>query len=427
MLSRALQKKPFVTGSANWNSVRRSSNDAILKMLRHCQETEKSRPKRNLYRLRAFRKAITTIEGMDKPITSANEIAKVEGIGRGIRNRIQTLLDTGDLETAVSEDSQKQRLRDALGKVPFLGPTTIAQLIEAGCSSVYDIQRPKLLALLKPKQRVGIKYLQQLALPVSLVEAEKVKDFIQQTIPPDYQILLCGTHRRAHPSPESITLLLIHASQVYLPLPEQLGPPDPNNIKIQGRGTTYFRARNGYTKNEERTRSSLLQHIMPRLQDRGLIADTTKDHMWKWTGIVRVPERGDADEDIEISAVTNRKRAIEEVRGRFVRLEINLAPQKSLGAATIALTGDNEFIRTVQRQAAKMGMLLNEFGLWKWMPYNNTSAPGTATGVERGGSWRLMPSDSEEVIFAELGMEYVPPEKRGYLYLVQKQKRKGLA
>ena len=86
-------------------------------------------------------------------------------------------------------------------------------------------------------------------------------------------------------------------------------------------------------------------------------------------------------------------------------------------------TGDQEFIRTVQRRALKMGMLLNEFGLWKWTQKSSSEPSSELTPGTPLGHWRFMTaSESEEAIFAELGMEVVSPLRRNYSHLLQQDK-----
>ena len=46
--------------------------------------------------------------------------------------------------------------------------------------------------------------------------------------------------------------------------------------------------------------------------------------------------------------------------------DISPPPPKSRGAAQIVLTGDEEFVRIVRLAAARQGMCLNEYGLWRW-------------------------------------------------------------
>ena len=94
-------------------------------------------------------------------------------------------------------------------------------------------------------------------------------------------------------------------------------------------------------------------------------------------------------------------------------------PSKSKGAALLALTGDAEFLRHLKLKAAGIGMLLDEFGLWRWQA-NDILADDSANGF-----WEMANSDTEEEILEELGMGYVPPEKRNYGFTVGRRSSKS--
>jgi DNA polymerase beta len=97
------------------------------------------------------------------------------------------------------------------------------------------------------------------------------------------------------------------------------------------------------------------------------------------------------------------------------------------------LTGDDELYRYMRKKAERQGMLLDEYGLWRW----NTSAgssteglEGPSSSIEASGSpepveapdeevapdgyWGLVATPTEEAVFKELGMRYIPPEKRNW-------------
>lgn len=122
----------------------------------------------------------------------------------------------------------------------------------------------------------------------------------------------------------------------------------------------------------------------------------------------------------------------------------SLVPLKSHGAALISLTGDTTFNRDLRIRAIKQGMHLNEFGLWKWKANDPDSTPpdqlispdpppspvppkkvkkarsGSET-INGGGFWELVRASTEEDILAELGMSYIPPEKRNFGNLLDKR------
>ena len=104
----------------------------------------------------------------------------------------------------------------------------------------------------------------------------------------------------------------------------------------------------------------------------------------------------------------------------------------------LALTGDAEFVAALRIAATKLGMYLNEYGLWRWHPNRRTQGPRDAgvdveseltreeesaseeeSAKEEGesGYWELIQAESEAAIFEELGMPWVPPEKRNFGFL----------
>lgn len=85
------------------------------------------------------------------------------------------------------------------------------------------------------------------------------------------------------------------------------------------------------------------------------------------------------------------------------------------------------------KKAERQGMLLDEYGLWKWNtsggssteglegPPSSIEASGSSEPVEApdeeatpGGYWGLVTTPTEEAVFKELGMRYIPPEKRNW-------------
>lgn len=110
----------------------------------------------------------------------------------------------------------------------------------------------------------------------------------------------------------------------------------------------------------------------------------------------------------------------------------------------LALTGDAEFVAALRIAATKLGMYLNEYGLWRWHPNRRTQGPrdDADAGVDveseltreestkeesaeeesakeegESGYWELIQAESEAAIFEELGMPWVPPEKRNFGFL----------
>jgi DNA polymerase beta len=94
-------------------------------------------------------------------------------------------------------------------------------------------------------------------------------------------------------------------------------------------------------------------------------------------------------------------------------------PSASRGAALVGLTGDTEFNRHLRGKAIKLGMRLNELGLWKrpdgWKPSEKTD-------TKDDNDWVLIPTASEEDIFDEIGQGWVEPGKRNFNNLLGRRR-----
>ena len=86
------------------------------------------------------------------------------------------------------------------------------------------------------------------------------------------------------------------------------------------------------------------------------------------------------------------------------RIDFLLVPETEIGAALIYFTGDDFFNRSMRLLASKKGMRLNQNGLWKDVirgPNGSRMTQGT-----------LVEGADEKKIFKELGVPWRPPEQR---------------
>ena len=97
-----------------------------------------------------------------------------------------------------------------------------------------------------------------------------------------------------------------------------------------------------------------------------------------------------------------------------------MVPWQSRGAALIQLTGDLDYNIDLRKRAQQMGMLLNEYGLWRFQPSSGSEGK-TANETARAhedGHWELVASETEEAILDELNTPWVEPEKRNFSFLM---------
>jgi len=151
----------------------------------------------------------------------------------------------------------------------------------------------------------------------------------------------------------------------------------------------------------------LISHIINPLQDLGILSEPMHPGATKWEGWLRIPDRN--GEGMTWESRPNRREGLANKTGTFIRVDFNYAPKGSKGAALLALTGDRDFFSDIQSRAAKLGMYLNEYGLWKWDSTDSSS-------MDRG-EWTFIEGRDEEAILKEIGIEYVEPEKRNFSFL----------
>ncbi|KAJ7256795.1 hypothetical protein B0H12DRAFT_483942 [Mycena haematopus] len=375
-------------------------NHAILEMLKSNKDEEALRPNKNPYKIRAFTDAIRVIEKLDQPLRSASEAKTLKGVGPGIHRRIQEFFETPghapkDIDPKALQQLKQDRVAQTeLEQISGIGPVKARQLVGAGCRTVEQLRTtPHFLDMLSNIQRIGVTYFQHIEARVPRVEAEAVAQCIRDVLSPKYEVIIGGSYRRGAPDSSDIDLIILHPDHVHVPFPTIF----PSHVK----------ALPGTRKKQNGTRPPSFLHddIVPILQSRGIIAATLSSGDLRWQGIVLLPDPDSAIKDDQLAEHKRRATAIENGHGVYHRADINLVAQKSRGAALLSLTGDTDFIRDLRVRASKVGMHLNESGLWRWN--DNREEP-------HEGFWELVRAETEEEVLRELGMEYVEPTKRNF-------------
>ncbi|KAJ3799831.1 hypothetical protein GGU11DRAFT_468487 [Lentinula aff. detonsa] len=403
-----------------------------------------------------------------------------------------------------ARDKERARIAGELQSVPGLGLTTAKELISLGVESVQQLRdsifedsknhnKPgsaqlftNLSSHLTKMQLTNLKYLPHIIQPVTRDEISRVLTLLRAVLPSHFQIVPTGAYRRGFPISQRIDVCLFH------PLfhPEVKDVPVPRapsvsfddfltfeNLERRGRVDLAFRSQ--FTRSSVKHSSVFLNEVIPALKAGGLVAQEGLAELsvgqWKWSGIVRVPElkqteegdtpndnntlekspsgsRGNSESQVELESLKSRLRALRTNTGTFRKLDLSIAPLHSRATALLFLTGDVEFVRDMRMRARRMGMVLNEFGLWAWdgneeegskkeegrqdggdeeQEEQENGNPQSKRGVGRPrhspqphaqgkGNWTLISNPDEQSLFASLGLDYIPPEKRNYSFLLSK-------
>ncbi|EIW74677.1 Nucleotidyltransferase [Coniophora puteana RWD-64-598 SS2] len=412
-------------------------------------EAETENVSHNEFKVRAFKNAIRAIQSLDYPIESAQQIRSLKGVGSGIVKRVDDYLNQHKASPSSQSKAAARLIINELQQVPGVGPTMAKSLYDAGCTSLVQMHQPQYSAMLKPAQRACLPYVSHLTSPVPRAESEAVVDFVRRHIPREFEVVVAGSYRRGAPASSDIDILLFHPSITDIP------PPPPPSNSAPSSSPTKRKDRQpkpappdhsvdpGPHQTSKSKSTVKLNDVLTELTRRGLLVATMSSGARRWQGIARVPTPSTTHVDSASGKETLYKHKDEDKGenedeggkgGRddsvYRRMDITLFPARAKGAALVACTGDREFNVDLRARASRLELHLNDMGLWRWgKEATNAGASASESTedveAESEGSWRwhLLASEDERQILAELGMDWVEPERRNFVYLVDPRKR----
>ena len=319
-----------------------------------------------------FRKAIKAISEHPTKITKGQDLKEVKGIGKGIMDRIDEILEEGTLKNEIPEGSNQNQKRTNLTdleKITGIGPAkakalndlniTLQKLVSEmeGIEGDFSKINPEMsLSKLTHHQLIGVKYVKDIEEPIPRKEILTIRlkliKFISQ-LDSNYEIIVCGSFRRKKPTSGDIDVLILN----------------PNIATDQD------------IKSSQKNHLSL---IVEYLKSKKLIVDSlTEEGGTKFMGMCRATRNG---------------------IGR--RIDIRLIPYQSKGAAMLYFTGSGDFNKIMRVEALKKGYTINEYGIYKTKKEGRKTIKG-----------ELVPTQSEEDIFEVVGMKYLKPEQRVMSYI----------
>lgn len=176
---------------------------------------KKEQQERNVFKARAYGKVISQVKALDKPITSADDIQNIEGVGEKIREKLKEILATGKLAAAekIREDKDSQIL-EALNNVYGIGPVKAKQLLQEHPVKTMEEFRAVVAAnpdLLHEKQKIGLKYYEDFLERIPRKEMTKHEAFLVEATQKADARLHCdivGSYRRGAKDSGDIDMLV---------------------------------------------------------------------------------------------------------------------------------------------------------------------------------------------------------------------------
>jgi DNA polymerase (family X) len=305
----------------------------------------------NVFRVRAYRNAARTIEGMVESLAavradSVRSLTDLEGIGSDLAEKIGTLLDTGELPLLADLRKAVPAVVFELMRVPGLGPKKVKLLVD----------------------QLGIDSLDALETACRNGQVEGVKGFGAKT-----QAAILGNIAFAK-DPEHARLLWQEADVIVQEVLDWMrGCPQVRQIEGAG---SWRRGRETVGDLDFVVDSDDSAAVMDRL------------HAWK-----------------ETSAVLLRGETKTSVRGpRGVQIDLRVVEHRSFGAALQYFTGSKEHNVRLRSWARDRGLTINEYGVYRL----GLEGKGDA----KPGKGELVAGATEQDVYGAVGLRWVPPELR---------------
>jgi DNA polymerase/3'-5' exonuclease PolX len=325
----------------------------LIKINEYLSKTsnDKNFVRTNEFRIRSLKTGLRFIKSLQFEIKTINQIdeLKIEGIGKGIKDRIKEIITTKKLteideicKNIDCENLNKTSLKDELLSIIGVGDSLVDKLLsEYKITSVSDfikLVKSKELSVSKTVE-LGIKYYKKLKFNIPRQEITKTLDYLLkefEKIDSSLIIQICGSYRRQKLTSNDIDLLITTPFIINENISEII---------------------------------NLMQKIISHFHKNNfLIDDMTPKPTNKYMGICKYE------------------------KFPFRRIDIRFIPLISWFPATLYFTGSKEFNQKMRIIAKKLGYKLNEYGLYK----NN----------------KMIYVESEEEIFKLLGMKYLEPHQR---------------
>ncbi|XP_051539825.1 DNA-directed DNA/RNA polymerase mu [Myxocyprinus asiaticus] len=322
----------------------------------------------------AFRRAASVLKALPHRVHSMDELKSLPCLGEHSQRVIKEILEDGtSREVESTRQSEQFQAMKALTGIFGVGVRTADRWFRKGLRSPTDLIR--MGQPLNRAQQAGVQYYDDLQKPVTKAEADVISDIVQQAVCavlPGAEIQLMGGFRRGKEFGHDVDFLITH----------------PEEGKEEG----------------------LMAKIIKWLEERGLLLyqkTTRNSYLEKMDGPARPPNNMDRFErcfsifKLQISdrsTGSHAERSVsqsETLSWRAVRIDLVVSPYCQFAFATLGWTGSKLFERELRRWAGQeKHMSLSSHAL-----YDNNQK-------------HYLRAQTEEEIFAYLGLEFIPPSER---------------
>lgn len=198
------------------------SNDLIVANLQVLlKDAQGSREPKDKFRAKAYQNAIKAIKNCNYPLTSGKDAQKLEGVGKKIADKIQEILDTGELtqvQILGPDQLTKTKTLTLFSNIWGVGPVKAKELWATGARSIEDVEQ-NCQYLLTDNQRIGLKYFADLQQRVPRKQVTGIYrsiidqlDLLKIRYGWKINVRACGSYRRKEETCGDMDILLCETS-----------------------------------------------------------------------------------------------------------------------------------------------------------------------------------------------------------------------
>ena len=300
----------------------------------------------NSFRTRAYRNGSRTIRNMTESLATlvadSKDLTEIDGIGKSVAGKCQTLIETGSLPQLEELKEQIPQSVLAILRIPGLGPKKAAALYN----------------------ELGISTLDQLKEACEAEKVRELKGFAAKT----EKAILDGIQFAASAGQR---IYWSKANELVEELREHM-----NSCKA----IRQMEFAGSYRRGKESVGDL---DILVDSKD----ANKVMDHLVEHSRVADIMVRGETKMSVRLDSE--------------LQVDLRVVPEESFGAALQYFTGSKEHNVVVRGRAKKMGLLVNEYGV-----YRSESDSGD------GGLGESIAGATEKEVYEALELPWFPPELR---------------
>ncbi|XP_060765459.1 DNA-directed DNA/RNA polymerase mu isoform X2 [Neoarius graeffei] len=331
----------------------------------------------------AFRRSASVLKALPYAVRTVDELKNLPCLGEHSLRVIKEILEDGtSSEVESTRQSEQFQAMKALTGVFGVGVKTADRWFREGLRGPLDLMHTG--KTLNRAQQAGVQYYNNLNTPVTKKEAMAISDIVEKAVKavlPRAIITLTGGFRRGKEVGHDVDFLITHPEEGS---EERLMPKLVNWLEDQGLLLYQKTTRNSYLEGK----------------DGPARPPSNMDRFERCFSIFKLEQsKVDSDTQVETSSYSSSTTdgAEDHHLGsswRAVRVDLVVSPYSQFAFATLGWTGSKLFERELRRWAGQeKGMSLSSHALYD-------------------SKQRYLQANSEEEIFAHLGLEYIPPSER---------------